>query len=239
MIVSYNIYSLLWKTLTKGNIIKKLTLLIALSALSYSAPGYTAGSEADTKEEMGAAFGAEEGAWQAAPAQKPAAAKANAQWQKVTRKAEEEEEKLAQLTAQVEQTQQDMKYLNDQILLAYAEEEEDGNEGADAKVQLLDAQISAMYERMEGAAYAKVQLLKAHAAYAEQVDAQAPAAHKRWSDAFVEWNGIKKEWQEWQEAGEDTEEEEEEERSRSRKISKSSSGTGSLTSDARSSSRFR
>ena len=39
MNISYNIYSLLWKTLTKGRIMKKFILLIALSVLLYSVPG--------------------------------------------------------------------------------------------------------------------------------------------------------------------------------------------------------
>ena len=157
---------------------KKFILFSILSVFLYSAPGY-AGKE---KSEM------------AGHMKKPRGGGTTAT------------QKLMQLTAQVEQTQQDMGSLNEQISLAY-HEKEDGNEGADAKVQLLEDQISATYKRMEGYAYAKVQLLEAHAAYAEQVDAQAPAAHKRWSDACVEWKGIKKEWQEWQEAGEDTEEE--------------------------------
>ena len=51
MIVSYNIYSLLRKPLTKGVIMKKLILLIALSVLLYSAPGHTAG-RGDPEKEM-------------------------------------------------------------------------------------------------------------------------------------------------------------------------------------------
>ena len=39
---------------------KKLILLIALSVLFYSAPGYTAGSGADTKEEMAKKLGEKE-----------------------------------------------------------------------------------------------------------------------------------------------------------------------------------
>ena len=56
MIVSYNIYSLLWKTLTKGKTMKKFILLIALSALLYSAPGYTMpGGDEETKAARGRA----------------------------------------------------------------------------------------------------------------------------------------------------------------------------------------
>ena len=210
MIISYRHYSLLRNTLTKGVIMKKFILFSILSVLLYSAPGYTMHRRG------------KEGAWQAvagerraqltvqaraqlrqavkereaereveriAKAEEAAAARLKALEAAEARKVEREEkaaeeEKLAQLTAQVEQTQQHMDSLTDQILSAY-HEEEDGNEGA----------------------YAKVQLLEAHAAYAEQVDAQAPAAHKRWSDAYVEWKGIKEEWQEWQETVEDTEEE--------------------------------
>ena len=200
--------------LTKGDIMKKVILFSILSVLLYSAPGYTMHRRG------------KEGAWQAVAGERRAQLTVQARAQlrqavkereaeRIAKAAEEaaaarlkaleaaEEEKLAQLTAQVEQTQQHMESLTDQILSAYYEEE-DGNEGADAKVQLLGDQISATYKRMEGDAYAKVQLLEAHAAYAEQVDAQAPAAHKRWSDAYVEWKGIK---EEWQETVEDTEEE--------------------------------
>ena len=71
MIVSYNIYSLLWKTLTKGDIMKKITLLIALSVLLYSAPGNAMpGGEADEAAkkapEWAKMAAAESAAWQAA-----------------------------------------------------------------------------------------------------------------------------------------------------------------------------